>query len=245
MQLLPPQQVQNNVNAEEALRISRIKTLRESEESLRISIAKAEADFQRTLADNHKQWEREWSEYQEEVKRIKKNIHNLIAEEISIAIPFNILKEGSDNRLETAQHLLAKVRKQDEDNETLKELLEEKLIDVGDREEEAKGLEAKLLIRESYLGDRKKEIDESSDRLAISIKQFDIDVTQKRKDLRDRETGLNLKEKTLESQGESFLGRERDIQNREKRIRDEREVLQRAWDEIKRKDNRSPSRPSL
>ncbi len=235
MQLLPPQQIQSKTNAEEALRISRIKELREAEEASRISLAKADLEFQNTLVKNQEEWEREYEEHQERVRAMKKEIEKLTAERISAAIPFNILKEGVEARMKDAEQILEGVKKREQDAQDLTERLEEKLSEVEEREEDMKIREQKVRLEESDARKRIADAQEAQEKLAIAVLQFNKDSEKKSNELKDLETKLTLKSSSLDSREDGIKGREREIENKEKRISDERAVLDRAWQELKRK----------
>lgn len=233
--MLPPQQIQSKTNAEEALRISRIKDLREAEQVSRISLAKVELDFQNTLAKNQKQWAEEYDAHQRQVRDMKRGIEKLTAERMSAAIPFNILKESTEERIKDAEHILEGVKKREQDAQDLTERLEEKLSEVEEREEDLKTREQKVEGEEANLKKRIHDAQESQENLAVAVLQFNQDSEKKRTELKDLETKLTLKESSLDSRERGLEGKEQDIIDKEKRLADERGVLDRAWQELKRK----------
>ncbi len=235
MQLLSPQQIQTKANSEEALRISRIKSLREVEESLRISTAKAEADFQRMLADKRKEWEVEWETHQKEVKEMGLETERLTRERSDAMIPVGFLKQEAEKVLEEKKVELEKVKEQELENERTKILLEERLSEVGEREDKLKENEKKNIFRGQHLDKRSKTVQEAETNLALAIKSFNEDSDRKRKELQAKETELILKESSLTSRERGLEGKEQDLENREKRLKDERGTLDRAWTEVNRK----------
>lgn len=234
--LLPTKnQIQNKFNSEETLRILRIKELREAEEKLRLSVTRTELDFQKMLASNQKEWEKEFEEHQTEVKKMKAEIDKLTAERMAVAIPYDILKESAENRIKDAKLILEKVNQKELYNEDLKIRLEKKLSEVEDREDIIKQTEQKLLLQKEINKKETQVLNDTRAKLAISINKFTEDSNQKRTELLNKETQLTLKENSLKSQEEGLRGKEQDIINRERILRDQQEVLARAWKELKNK----------
>ena len=235
MKLLPSSEIQQRNNSEEYLRITRIKDLRDEESRLRIQLANTELEHQRMLAENRTDWEKEWEEHQKEVQERKAEIEKLQAEKLAASVPFEILKTSAEEKVNAANEFLSSVKKREVEAEELKENLEEKLSDVAEREDEVLKREQKVIFQEQHATSRIQEANDAQKNVALAIDKFNKDSAEKRVELQGRESSVILKEKSLVDREESLIARENDLKAQMRRIRDEQDVLARAWNEIKSK----------
>ncbi len=235
MKLLPSSEIQQRNNSEEYLRITRIKDLRDEESRLRIQLANTELEHQRMLAEKRTDWEKEWEEHQKEVQERKAEIEKLQAEKLAASVPFEILKTSAEEKVNAANEFLSSVKKREVEAEELKENLEEKLSDVAEREDEVLKREQKVIFQEQHATSRIQEANDAQKNVALAIDKFNKDSAEKRVELQGRESSVILKEKSLVDREESLIARENDLKAQMRRIRDEQDVLARAWNEIKSK----------
>ena len=234
MHLLEPKQVQDQLRSEEAYRITRIGQLRDQEAKLRKDLIEAEAEFQRTLVKNRTDWEKEYEAHAREVKRMAAETEEAKARLLSFAVPYDILKEGDEGRIKKAKELLSLVQKQKSDNEERAELLQDKLEEVGDRELRVSDREGLVQAKEKHLELRAEKASQVDSNLAKAVADFNAKSEAKRQELKKRENSVEIAEKNIESQLKGIKAKESDFEAKERRLRDERGVLERAWNEFRR-----------
>lgn len=235
MKLLPSNEIQQRNNSEEFLRITRIKDLRDEESRLRIQLTNTELEYQRMLLKNRTDWEKEWEEHQKEVQDRKSEIEKLEAAKLAASVPFEILKTSAEEKVNAANEFLSSVKKRESEAEELKEILEGKISEVSEREDAVLEREQKVIFQEQHAKSRIEEANTAQKNLALAVDKFNKDSAEKRAELQSRESSVVLKEKSLISREESLVARENDLKSQMRRIRDEQDVLARAWNEIKAK----------
>lgn len=235
MKLLPSNEIQQRNNSEEFLRITRIKDLRDEESRLRIQLTNTELEYQRMLLKNRTDWEKEWEEHQKEVQDRKSEIEKLESAKLAASVPFEILKTSAEEKVNAANEFLSSVKKRESEAEELKEILEGKISEVSEREDAVLEREQKVIFQEQHAKSRIEEANTAQKNLALAVDKFNKDSAEKRAELQSRESSVVLKEKSLISREESLVARENDLKSQMRRIRDEQDVLARAWNEIKAK----------
>ena len=235
MKLLPSNEIQQRNNSEEFLRITRIKDLRDEESRLRIQLTNTELEYQRMLLKNRTDWEKEWEEHQKEVQDRKSEIEKLESAKLAASVPFEILKTSAEEKVNAANEFLLSVKKRESEAEELKEILEGKISEVSEREDAVLEREQKVIFQEQHAKSRIEEANTAQKNLALAVDKFNKDSAEKRAELQSRESSVVLKEKSLISREESLVARENDLKSQMRRIRDEQDVLARAWNEIKAK----------
>lgn len=234
MKLLTPSATQDTANQQTSSHILRIQELRKLESDFRIKVAKAEEEFNLTLAKNRKVWEDEESSHTERKKEMEREMAELEVKKLELLVPFDILKEGADGRMKDAKGFLEGLRKRESEVEERSELLEDKLDTIGEREESAKQLESALNLKKISLDSYAKSIKEQADRLTSEMTSFYAQKTKDEELIKDKTEALALKENELIAREKIDNERGRELAAREIRVADERRVLDDAWQEFKR-----------
>ncbi len=241
MKLLSPQETRDKSTSEESWRISRINELREAEETVRLNLATADAEFSKKLAENLKEWEQVEAAHAKRKDEMKVELDHITAEQMSIAIPFDILKKESDTRYEQAESLLANVNKREADAEELVERLQNKLDEVEEREENVRIREQKLSIQETSAKDAIDDVRAQRKKAAEEIALLQIKKKEAEKSYAERETLFTIREESLQGKERQLALQERELADRERLLKDGRDVLSRAWKELERKGVHPPS----
>ncbi len=236
MQLISPKKLEDTAAAETALRLIRIEELRKAEERARIQLNQTEDDFKNMLERHKQEWEKEFQAYKEKKDFLEKEIQKLTAEKMSIAVPFEIIKQGADARVQEANELLQCVQQKELDADELTERLEEKLDAVEQKGEDLRIREQKVAIREMNVKDIEEHAQTGTKDLGLRIVEFNAYKKKELSDMDKRKTEIILKERTLETKAISILAREKEIENEKKRIADERIVLAQAFEEVRRRE---------
>ncbi len=240
MKLLSPQTLKQAKNDEQALLIIRIGELRKLETQLRQNTSKAEADFKKTLADNLAVWEQEFERHQLLKKQMKAEIDDLTAKKMNALIPVGIISKATERRLDDAEKYIQELRQRKEDNEELREKLEDRLDEVGAREQDIIAREQKSEVREIGLTKQEELVKEGNERLSQELTKFLAKKEAEEKDLDERKTAVSLRERSVESKEELQKRTDLALNSLALRLEDERRTLDRAWKELERKKNISP-----
>lgn len=234
MILLTPQATQDSTNEEIARGVLRLGELQKMEKEFRMKLAKAEADFNDVLAKNRKRWEEEEQAHMDRLKEMAQEVKDAEVEKLKMLVPFDILKEGVDDRFRDAEEFLTGLRKREERAEELTELLEDKLDSLGEREESLKEKETNILLKEKGLNSQIESFKLQSEHLTKQVTEFYTKQAEAEALLKQREESITFREKSQRSAEEGLIQKEQELKDREERVKDERGVLIRAWDEFKR-----------
>lgn len=240
MQLLSPSQTRDQKEDENARSILRTQELRELEREQRISLAKAEADFQSLLVSQRQRMEREETSHAARVADMQKEIALLEAEKLNTLIPFAVLKEGTEERMTYATDYLKGLRQREADVETRMELLEDKLDGVTETERHLADRASELDRKQYGMNQQAQLMKESNTTLTRAIADFAAEKLAGEADIRSRTQILAEKEKAGATQ-EAFIASETErLEVIAKRLADERGVLDRAFAEVRRMKQASP-----
>ncbi len=236
MKLLTPA-AQQDLKEQVALRdILRTQELNKASEEARISLAKAEQEFNEVLARNRAQWATEEEEHSQRVKAMKLEIDDLMAKKMNALIPIGILKDGAYDRMDDAVAFLARLRQREENIEDLTEKLEDKLDTVGAKEQDLLQLDRSLKLREEGIERQSQAIRANSQALGEQMAVFALTKETAEKDIEERKTALYLLERTLLTKQQTLERTDGALSALAKQLADERETLKRAFDEVRRRE---------
>ena len=232
MQLLKPQQNKDLKSEQDLRNIIRTQEILKAEQDARLKLANAEADFNNTLAKNREKWALEEEEHYKRAREMDTEIKNLELQKLNMLVPFDILKDGVYSDMKDAENFLISLRNREEYAEDLTEKLQDKLDDVGAREQDLKRKTFEIQIKEEGLKQQATNTIIGTERLNKELSDFAVYkrdtedlLVQKLKAIDDREFSLAGRELDLEK-------REKDVNDRNIRLADERGVLDRAWREL-------------
>ena len=235
MQLLKPQENKDLKSAQDLRNIIRTQEILKAEQDARLKLANAEADFNNTLAKNRDKWAKEEETHSTRVREMNTEIENLELQKLNTLVPFNILKEGVYADMSDAEAYLKKLRDREEYNDDLTERLQDKLDDVGAREQDLKQKILEVSIREDGLQRQSQNTNIATEKLNNELMAFAVykkeneDLLLQRRLIADRtDEGLVMRELELNK-------KTKEVNDRAIRLADERGVLDRAWKELQRK----------
>lgn len=197
-------------------------------------LAKSQAEFQEMLARNRGQWAKEEEEHNKRVKEIQREIDELEAKKLNALVPINILKDAVTNDMKDAERFLAQLREREANVETLTETLEDRLDEVGEREQNVKKQEISLALKKQSIDRQSEVVAESSEKLTQEISNFSVKMEESEKDLTKRKTTLLLRERSVEAQEKTQERTAKALADKERQLTDERGTLDRAWKEFNR-----------
>lgn len=202
-------------------------------------LAKSQMDFQESLARNRNQWATEEEEHSKRTKEIQDEIEKLEAKKSNALIPINILKDAVTSDMKDAEIFLKSLRERESNADILTEKLEDKLDEVGEREQTVKRQESALTLKIQGVDRQREIITESSEKLTQEISNFAVKMDLAEKDINERKTAVIFKERSLEAIDQTQKRTAKALLDKETRLADERGVLDRAWQEYRRMSGKS------
>lgn len=235
MKLLTRQQTEDSKQRETTFSILRTRELQEAEAQARKSYAKAEADFKEALARHSEEWAVKLQAHAEQTDKMKREIDVLEAKKMNALIPAGVINEITEGRLDDAVKYVEELREREENLEQTRELLEDNLDRVGELEQKTLLREKKVSLREQGVDRQAENIKLQSESLTKQITDFALKKQQEEKMIEERKTILALKERTLLAKEETQKRTDKALLEKEVRLADERQTLDRAWKELKAK----------
>lgn len=241
MRLLTPSATKDTEAQETARRVLRAQELDNLEKDIRIRTAKAEADFNSTVSRQKMYWAGEEASHAERRREMKKEVDDLEVKKLNSLVPFGILKEGADNRMEEAESFIQGLRDREDRVVELTEMLEDKLDAVGEHEQNLRQEREVFDIQRKGLEDQRSSMASQSQQLTESIGLFNANQEKYERDIEERKASLYLQDRALQAKSEELDKKEETLRGLETRLHDERGVLDRAWKELERmRDTISP-----
>lgn len=235
MKLLSPQPSKNNKEAENIREILRTQDIQKASDKARKNLANAEADFKTSLSRFKEQWALEEETHSKRVSEMTKEVEILEEKKKQALIPIKIYEEEvkviADEVMKRGSELVLK----EEEINTLREKLEDKLDSLGQREQDVALKEQKQALQQSSIESQSLSTVEGIKRLNEQIEAFIANKETREKELKDRETAIILQERTIDAEKESLKRKEKGLSEWAIRLSDERGILDRAWNELKKK----------
>jgi hypothetical protein len=203
MKLLTPSQQSDTKALNQAQEIRRTQSIQEAAQRTRLDLSKANADFSTTMASFKEKWATEEQLHAERVKGMGIEVKELEERKRIALIPLKIYEDQANKILKEAQLYLVEVANKEHDIDQLRELLENKLDDVGDREQKLRTKEIKLGLREKGIEEQGRQITDGIKLLNSQTQEFATRKLKSEKELDDRKTEIILLERSLDAKNES------------------------------------------
>lgn len=234
MKLLTPQDAQSAQGKEISLSLLRIQELVEVEKQYRIKIAKAEADYNDSLVKHYQKTAELEGEFMTRKKELEGEIQKLQEDRKRALAPVMALQ----NEVIETKHLVDEVKKHNDSRtdelDDLQESLEERLDSLGEKEVAVEGKYEWLQQKEESIEAQAQLVRNQSELLTKEMSDWFRQKSQEEVELRDKEEKVLLREKTVAAKEELLQSHERNLHEREARLQDERQTLDRAWQEVQR-----------
>ncbi len=234
LKLFTPQEsrTQNSAqNTRDALRTREIKKLLEKGHT---EIARHEADFAEMMARHKEKWAKEEEAHAIRLSEMDREIRSLEERRKTALIPIEIEMRRADTMIADAEKRLGEVEKREQESESLKDVLIERIEQVSERESIVKDDEEKIIIltREAEL--EKETAKANTKNLSDGIEKFNVYVASETLILDGKRTEITLKELSIEARSEILDRKEKSLLVREAQVKDKQETLARAFDEFRR-----------
>lgn len=212
----------------------RVKDMDRATDASRKRLANAEADFQKALAGQQLRWAREQEDYDKEVARRQSELAVLEERRKNALEPVSLLEERAKKLLADAELTLQKANEREQEVEELKELLEGRLDAVGAREQDVLLRERQATATEENIKSQQRITSDNLAQLSKDIYAFKVEKVKFEQEMNQRNTTLILRERSLEAWSDRLTRTESKLVDWEKRLRDERGILERAFARIKK-----------
>lgn len=229
MKLLTPK-VTKDLEGQEITR--KILRAEEAEDVLRDvhkRLAKAEADFQATLANQQRTWAIEAQNHAGQLKEMEKEVGVLETKKKQALIPVEMYRKEVEEKDKETTLFLNAIKQKKEKLEETQDLLEEKLDELGEREQNVLQSEHILLAKQASHTERESKIKEDSEILTQAMQSFLQESEQKVKEIEDKQNELILKERSFASFEENLKAKEERLRIREIQVEDRATTLEREF----------------
>lgn len=235
MRLLTPNQTKDLQSEEQVLKILRTQETEEAAKRANMGLARAEADFAATLARNREIWEQEEKEHAKRKKEMAQEVLELEEKRSQALIPVSLLQDKADKKMREAEEFSKELKVREDGIEEIKDILEDRLDEVGEREVAADKREKSLDLRTQGIERQSKMISEGAVNLTQRISDFEVKKAEEERELSERKTALFLRERSVTAKEESQKRTAKSLQDWETQLKDERGTLNRAWAELEHK----------
>ena len=240
MKLLAPNENKDLREKEATLQILRTQELEKAAKEARLKLADSQADFQSTLALNRQKWAEEEDEHRQRVNERKAEIDALEAKRMNAMIPIDILKSSAEEQLKDAEDYAKSVREREEEAESLTELLQDKLDEVGQREQDVSHKEKELEIREVGIENQIQSTVSGVKKLSQDLAEFLAYKELTEKQLKESNQALEETQIKLSNREFELDKLQKSLNEQAIRLQDERGVLGRAFKEVQRMQGNIP-----
>lgn len=199
MKLLEPKAQGERMAGEEAMLISRTEELRKAEKQYRQRLAKAEAEFNGTLAKNRTAWEQEVQAHGEWKKQKESEVAYLegVAKKNSEPVTLK-LKEAETKKAE-AKLLGAENKKRQAELEEVAEKLQDQLDGLGEREQSVALRERQAAAKEKGIEEQGANIRLQAENLTKSLQLAAQEREQEDRKLKAERESLYILKRTVDS----------------------------------------------
>lgn len=240
MKLLPPQQ-RKALKDQEVLRdILRSQEMDKISDNARKNLAKAEADFDASMLSQQRTWEEASANHMAQVAKETAELEALEHKRAIAMQPIQKVRDEATKLLAEVKEFKAKTDIQATANEDTAEILQDKLDDVGAREQDVAREKAKLDNRQKGIEDQAFQVGVSVKELGRLMRKFEDYKTGELKNLDERKTALSLWDISLQAKEEKQKRTDKALFDKEKRLADERQSLEAGFAELKESKKLSP-----
>lgn len=236
MKLFTPTQTKTLYTNKQAEDIEKIAYLTKTLNGLQRQINDANEQFNKRLAEQRTLYSGEKEKYQQELKDLQEEVVKLRKERKKLLEPISKTLLETENTLQEAKKRAQTLESRENELTDTIEKLQAKLDDVGQREMDIQERAKKLKIREEATEKEAKMVSDGHVRLNEMIVAFNKELTEKSQVLKERENAMII----VEQRNKEYLAkREKELADTQRKLNDERGVLDRLYKEIKRLENKN------
>lgn len=237
MKLLSPVDAQNKAKKSldaEKYRLVEVQTLITQKYK---ELGQAEDDFAFALKNQRAVWVEELARYDLRVFSLRNEVESLEERRRQALIPLTERAKMLDTKSSVLDAREEELDEKDADLEIEKAILVTRLDEVAERELQADKVARTLTLREEGVKAQAAQVGASSASLTVAIGQADALSRGKERELTLKEATLTGRQVHLEERERVVKVKEAGFDNREKALQDERYVLTKAAEELKKQQN--------
>lgn len=239
MKLLSPLAQKDKQQEETVRKILRTQETEELAKKANIKLARAEADFNEALARNRSKWALEEEEHAKRILHMSDEVAALENRKKDALVPISMYKEEVDKTMAEAKNIVARAKEKEENVDYLTEKLEEKLTEVGDRENAVAKEEQRQTIAKEGIESQKEQVRSGVKQLSQEMLDFHVCKEKEEANISERKKEVALAEINVVAQAEKNQRdldamKIWDIQLKDERATLDREYARRKFPHIKK-----------
>lgn len=231
MKLFTPTQTKTLYTNKQAEDIEKIAYLTKTLNGLQRQINDANENFKKLLTNQREVYSSEKEKLQDELKKLNAELTILRRERKKLLKPIGEYRAETEKALLEATERAQSVESRENELTYTIEKLQAKLDDVGQREMDIQERAKKLRIREEATEKEAKMVSDGHVRLNEMMAKFQKELNEKTQVLKERENAMII----VEQRNKEYLAkREKELADTQRKLDDQRGVLDRLYKEIKR-----------
>lgn len=231
MKLFTPTQTKTLYTNKQAEDIEKIAYLTKTLNGLQRQINDANENFKKLLTNQREIYGAEKEKLQAELKKLNAELTILRRERKKLLKPIGEYRAETEKALLEATERAQSVESRENELTYTIEKLQAKLDDVGQREMDIQERAKKLRIREEATEKEAKMVSDGHVRLNEMMAKFQKELNEKTQVLKERENAMII----VEQRNKEYLAkREKELADTQRKLDDQRGVLDRLYKEIKR-----------
>lgn len=239
MQLFSPRESKLASEKKVQSDVSQIAYLTESIEALQKRINKENDSWEKSRKLQRDVYSSEKAELQAEIFSLEEDVSRLKAERAILLKPIDEIRERAEKlSSEVAKRERAADEKEKENEETA-QLLSQRLDELSERETTLRDGEKSLIHRRNGVETEAKMVSDGHIALNKETLDFHDASTKRRREIDKYEARvraeIQAKNTILDEREKDIVSRETDIKEAQSRLADERGTLDRAWEELRKK----------
>lgn len=234
MKLMTPAQVKEKRGDETARSLIRSQEIEQLADETRRKLARAESEFNETLARNRHEWAKEEEEHANRMKEMEREVSVLENRRTQALIPIEIEKKEADSLLKQSKEFLKKSQEKESLADETLEALENRLDEVKEREMIMQSEESRLEVKKKGIENQEEVTKTGSERLSHALQEFYKKQKEDDRLLAEKNEALLLKEINLNAKEEGQARERHALHVKEMQLNDRQATLERAF---KRLDN--------
>jgi len=220
-------------------RIESLSFLTGEEARLRASINAANDEFNKRLKEQRDLYSSEKEKMQEELKALDFEIRERQKTRARLLEPIDAMKEEAEELMLSAEAKMSEAKAALEEADELIHNVTQKLDVVSEKEAKVDAEVQELALKRGAIEMESELVSKGHARLNKEISDFRAASSESLRHLAEREARLRAETQasaaTLSERESRLLILEKEVEAAKVRLEDERGVLQRAWDELKKK----------
>lgn len=232
MKLLSFTERKDSQQKEQTIKILRTQEVNDLAKTANANLARAEADFNATLAKNRAKWAIEENDHADRIKSMTGEIEALERRKEQALIPISLYKKEADALMGEAQEIVKKAQTKEDQVDFILEKLETELTAVADREQAVTEKENKLESAMKGVEAQQEITKKGAEALYEQTVLFQQKQEKEEASLLERKKEVSLAEITFQAKVDKYKRDMEALRVWDLQLKDERETLKRAMERL-------------